>query len=499
MWFSLLVTCIFICFIKLILSWRRPSSFPNGPKGLPIVGNLFDLKNLVDKFGSHGAAWCQLANEYGPVVGLRLGFGNPLIIISGYDAVMEMLNRREFDGRPNGFIFSHRTHGKKRGVLFTDGKTWTDQRRFSIKCLKDLGWGRQTMEELILEDAGGLIKNIETLSKKGVIKNLNNLTNSAVINSLWSLIGGTRYDVAKGDAKIMKTLQILNDSIRESNVSGGLLNHFPFLRFIAPRLSGYRTITDRYRLMWSFFSAEVSSHKASKKPGIMRDLIDTYLEEIKEHEEDPTSSFNEMELIALLKDLFSAGVDTTTNSIGFTLDYLTVNPHVQAKVHEELDRVIGRDNLPSITTRNSLPYLNATLAEVLRLSNIGPTTIPHRCTIDNTKFMNFNIKKNYTLLANIMSVHLDKEHWGDPEVFRPERFINEDGVFVVDPWLMPFGAGRRKCLGEALAKNGHFLFVSSLLQKFEFQLPPGHSLPSMTGMDGFTLSPPIFDILVLPR
>lgn len=48
------------------------------------------------------------------------------------------------------------------------------------------------MEELILEDAGGLIKIIEILSKKGVIKNLNNLTNSAVINSLWSLIGGTR-------------------------------------------------------------------------------------------------------------------------------------------------------------------------------------------------------------------------------------------------------------------------------------------------------------------
>lgn len=60
-----------------------------------------------------------------------------------------------------------------------------------------------------------------------------------------------------------------------------------------------------------------------------------------------------MELIALLKDLFSAGVDTTTNSIGFTLNYLTINPHVQEKVHEELDRVIGRDNLPSITARNS--------------------------------------------------------------------------------------------------------------------------------------------------
>lgn len=103
---------------------------------MPIVGNLFDLKKLVEKFGSHGAAWCQLANKYGPVVGLRLGFGNPLIIISGYNAVMEMLNRREFDGRPNGFIFSHRTHGKKRGVIFTDGQTWTEQKRQQNKNKK---------------------------------------------------------------------------------------------------------------------------------------------------------------------------------------------------------------------------------------------------------------------------------------------------------------------------------------------------------------------------
>lgn len=87
-----------------------------------------------------------------------------------------------------------------------------------------------------------------------------------------------------------------------------------------------------------------------------------------------------------------------------------------------------------------MPYLNATLAEVLRLANIGPTTIPHR-TIEDTKFMGYDIKENYTVLANLMSVHQDKKHWGDPEAFRPERFIDDNGNFVSDPWLIPFGAG----------------------------------------------------------
>lgn len=96
---------------------------------MPIINNILDLKRIVKKAGSHGVAWCQLAKEYGPVVGLRLGLADPLIIVSGRQAVMEMLGRSEFDGRPNGFIFSHRTMGEKRGILFTDGKVWMDQRR----------------------------------------------------------------------------------------------------------------------------------------------------------------------------------------------------------------------------------------------------------------------------------------------------------------------------------------------------------------------------------
>lgn len=89
-----------------------------------------------------------------------------------------------------------------------------------------------------------------------------------------------------------------------------------------------------------------------------------------------------------------------------------------------------------------MPYLNATVMEVSRLSNVGPTTIPHRSTTD-TKFMGFDIKKDYVLLANLHSIHMDKAHWGDPETFRPERFLDENGNFVNDSWMMPFGAGSR--------------------------------------------------------
>lgn len=62
-----------------------------------------------------------------------------------------------------------------------------------------------------------------------------------------------RYDIAKCETKILDTLRTLNNSIKDSNVSGGLINHFPFLRYIIPSLSGYNAITERYKQMWSFF------------------------------------------------------------------------------------------------------------------------------------------------------------------------------------------------------------------------------------------------------
>lgn len=62
--------------------------------------------------------------------------------------------------------------------------------------------------------------------------------------------------------------------------------------------------------------------------------------------------FTEEQIISVVKDLFSAGVETTNNTIGFIITYLTVRQDVQGKVHEEIDRVLGKEVLPRITHKN---------------------------------------------------------------------------------------------------------------------------------------------------
>lgn len=98
----------------------------------------------------------------------------------------------------------------------------------------------------------------------------------------------------------------------------------------------------------------------------------------------------------------------------------------------------------------------------------------------------------------MLGVLFDKEVWGDPDVFRPERFI-VDGKIHVPPCFLPFGLGKRRCMGETLAKANVFLFITSMLQKYSFSVPPGDPRPSTEVLDGVTPEPKPYSALVTLR
>jgi len=82
---------------------------------------------------------------------------------------------------------------------------------------------------------------------------------------------------------------------------------------------------------------------------------------------------------------------------------------------------------------------------------------------------------------------MDEAYWGDPKTFRPERFT-EEGKFKPNERLFPFGIGRRRCLGESLAKMESFLFFANLLLNFSFSCE-AENLPSLAPESGFTNGP----------
>ncbi|PSN45989.1 Methyl farnesoate epoxidase, partial [Blattella germanica] len=209
-------------------------------------------------------------------------------------------------------------------------------------------------------------------------------------------------------------------------------------------------------------------------------------------------SFTEEGLITICQDLFAAGGETTTSSIEFSLLYMVLYPEVQKNVQKELDSVVGQNRRPTLEDRPNLPYVEAVITELLRVCSIAPLTPPHRVTED-TYLNGYLIPKDTMVLINLYSLMQDKEHWGDPENFRPERFLNAQGKFVKDDWMIPFGTGKRMCLGEVLARSTVYLFFTSFLQEFTFSVPEGDTKPSTFPLPGFTIAPQPFRVKVTKR
>ncbi|CAG7730965.1 unnamed protein product, partial [Allacma fusca] len=90
----------------------------------------------------------------------------------------------------------------------------------------------------------------------------------------------------------------------------------------------------------------------------------------------------------------------------------------------------------------------------------------------------------------LYGVHHDEKHWGDPHVFRPERFINPGGSLRKDDHLVPFFTGKRNCPGDSLAMNEFFMFLTGVLQRFNVELEDPKTMPDFGQRPGFILKPP---------
>ncbi|KAI8495187.1 cytochrome P450 2 sub U member 1 [Branchiostoma belcheri] len=167
-------------------------------------------------------------------------------------------------------------------------------------------------------------------------------------------------------------------------------------------------------------------------------------------------------------------------------------------VQQELDAVVG-EGLPALSHRSQLPYVNACLLEVMRIRPIGPLLIP-RATTQTVKGQEYEIPSGPQVLSNLYSLHMDPAYWPDPDRFDPRRFLDSEGNVINNPEsFMPFGGGRRVCIGEQLSRMELFLFFSTLLQSFTFMTPEGATTPSTDGVFHITLRPHPFKLCAIPH
>lgn len=498
MWILVLVLFSVVVALLSYLDMKKPKNYPPGPKWLPVLGSALTVNSLRKQTGYLYRATICLAESYGPIVGLKVGKDRQ-VVCCGYNAIKEMLTKEEFDGRPQGPFYETRTWGTRRGLLLTDEEFWVEQRRFVLRHLREFGFGKRTMAELVQEEAVQLVDDFKkkiAMSKNGIgeVFEMRDAFSVGVLNTLWSMMASKRYN--EDDIELKNLQALLTELFANIDMVGALFSQFPFLRFIAPEASGYKSFVNIHQQVWKFLKAELDDHKETFILNQPRDLMDVYLQML--HSDDKKESYSESQLLAICMDMFMAGSETTSKSLGFGFLYLLLNPEVQKKAQEEIDRVVGRDRLPTLNDRPNMPYLEALVLESVRVFMGRTFSIPHRALKDTT-LQGYHIPKDTMVIANFAALLNDDDVWDNPDRFWPERFIGCDGKLIVPDEYLPFGYGKHRCMGQTLARSNIFLFSACLLQNFDFSVPEGQAPPSTLGVDGVTPSPGEFNAYVSLR
>ncbi len=186
------------------------------------------------------------------------------------------------------------------------------------------------------------------------------------------------------------------------------------------------------------------------------------------HEDGSPMSDDELrdELVTALV----AGHETTASQLAWALERLAREPEVTARLVAELDAGSGDG------------YLSATITEILRLRPVLPNAEP-RLTMREVTIGDVTYPPGVVLLANAYLVHHDPQLYEDPYAMRPDRFLEQPpGTYT---WI-PFGGGRRRCLGASFAIQEMKIVLAAVLRRFELQ-PVGP--PETTRRRSITFSP----------
>ncbi|KRT82762.1 cytochrome P450, partial [Oryctes borbonicus] len=384
-------------------------------------------------------------------------------------------------------------------LICAEKELWKDQRKFVFGCLKQLGvpkisGKRNKLEARIMKEVMDLINYIKslkhenqddiTLDPASTLKhNAGSLINQLVFGKSYS-----RYN------KLWNWLVYLQEEGTKHIGIAGPLNFLPFLRFV-PKfkrpmtflVDGQRETHNAYMKIIDEQVEALQKLRENDENYQPDNVLQAFLLEKEKRAGDVTEKFYSNEqLLHLLADLFGAGLDTTLTTLRWYLLYMANHPHIQKKVQEEIDQILG-SRRASAEEINNMPYTEACLAEIQRVRSVVPTGIPHGA-LEDLEIEGYRVPKDTMIVPLQWAVHMNEETWKDPEDFEPSRFLNEEGRYVKDEALIPFQTGKRMCVGDELARIILFLFSTTILQEF-FIRPANNMQLDSTGECGITLTP----------
>ncbi|TNE85265.1 MAG: cytochrome P450 [Deltaproteobacteria bacterium] len=160
-----------------------------------------------------------------------------------------------------------------------------------------------------------------------------------------------------------------------------------------------------------------------------------------------------------------AGHETSAVALQWIFHTLATQPEWREKVEAEIDAAEGFDELP---------VLERVIQETLRL--YPPVWIVTRRIEDDVVIDGIEVKKGTLILVSIFTIHRNPKYWDDPDRFDPDRFLPERTKDHVKGQYLPFGMGKRACVGSRMAMLELKTIVATLLREVRFDLAPGSAM-----------------------
>lgn len=454
---------------------RRRNGFPPGPLPLPWVGNAFLLLRLQKPAHEF---FTELSKKYGPAFTFYMG-PYPRIIVVDKDLSLSVLRNDAFAGRPYVPLKSvYWPDGMSTDITFGDYTTeWQLLRKAAHSALRKYAVGDK-LPILVSQVVDSVVKKWKSLAEKG----------QPIDASLWmfrtfySILAESAFGrpFAVDDSAIDGLIRL--QDVQQTYGNKLIMYDFlPWLRYIFPY--HYKLFTESSSFQWEFEEKEFERHIKTFDSVNVRDFTDALL--MVNEEGDRDTYVKPANIMNVVRDLINAGSETSHATMLWAFLFMSTYPEYQKRMRQEIEEIIGDKELPTLEHKAKCHLTVAFISETMRMRSVVPSNLPHKALYDVELCGNV-IPKGTGVIPLLTTGLLDKESWGDPDVFRPERFLTEDGTHTAKPnaYFNPFAAGRRSCPGEKVALADIFFALARFLQQtkgYEFSVRGGPGSVPLTG------------------
>ncbi|KAK1227700.1 hypothetical protein PQX77_009288 [Marasmius sp. AFHP31] len=434
------------------LTGTRPGCLPPGPRGLPLLGNMFQLPTSFEWVTYN--RWCK---EFDTDIIHLNAVGVSIVVLNSMKAAEDLVEKRStiYSSRPHSIVLNELMGHERNFAFMKYGEQWRIRRRLFDQAFNSTASRRYQPQEA---------KATQELLRK-LCDDPDNFTSHIRYHAatiILSIAYGIRL-LPENDPYVALAEEGVHAIILAARPGAYLVESLPMLKYVPSWLPGAgwkRQIQHWYHITKAMSHEPFEAAKDNIAKGTILPSFTSYCSQEFQDTQDP--AYDEALARDVAATMYFAGADTTVSTLTTFFLAMLANPEAQRRAHQEIDRVVTNGHLPDFSDHDALPYITAIVKETFRWQNVLPmgenefkfrsAPLPQplegvlHCLDEEDVYNGYRIPAGSVVVTNIWAMLHDETVYPEPLSFKPERFLAPNGQLdpnVQDPAKAVFGFGRR--------------------------------------------------------